>query len=383
MRAKEPRICGVEYSSYSDDPVIEEAHKTGRFNKVIGAFTILIAASFFLNSTLAANISLTNTNPVEFGQGVLRTTACSGSTFLTIKPTSSFTNSTGAGSYYLASIKVSNIPDSCFGSDFLLSAYGETSSVPLALFNATSTDAIVYNNAGTFQLGAGSTGMTIASGSGEFTVSFTAPAALSKNISRVTIQSSPHGAVSCDLGGACVVGDTGPGGGKVFYVLAGGFSCGPTRSATCNYLEIAPTNWNGGTDPQRPWAQSTPVDYTSSSMTLTASLGYGALNTKAIIDQGNSNTATSAAALAASYSPVVNGSTINDWFLPSENEWAQVWAQRTVIGFAASGANYWSSTAFSTGNGRYFMFEGGTGPGTASGLPRSRADVYVRPARAF
>jgi len=373
----------VDFSAYSDDPEIEEVPKSNRFSKVVGTFAILIATSFFVNFTLAANISLTNTNPVEFGQGVLRTTACSGATFLTVKPTSSFTNAVGGGSYYLASIKVSNIPDSCFGSDFLLNAYGETSSAPIALFNSTSTDAIVYNNAGTFQLGAGSTGMTIASGSGEFTVSFSAPAALSREVSRVTIQSSAHGAVSCALGGVCVVGDTGPGGGKVFYVLAGGFSCGVTRSATCRYLEIAPTNWNGGTDPQRPWAQSSPVDYTSANITLSALLGFGALNTKAIIDQGNSNTGTSAAALAASYSPVVNGSTVNDWFLPSENEWAQVWAQRTVVGFTASGSNYWSSTSLGNQNGRYFIFGGSTGPGTVSGLVKSTATVYVRPVRAF
>jgi hypothetical protein len=180
-----------------------------------------------------------------------------------------------------------------------------------------------------------------------------------------------------------VVGDTGPGGGKVFYVSVGGFTCGPLRNATCHYMEIAPTNWNGGTDPQRPWAQSTPVNYTGTAITLSGNLGYGALNTKAIIDQGNTNGATAAAPLAASYSPVVNGSTINDWFLPSENEWAQVWAQRTIIGFTPSGSNYWASNSPGNENGRYFMFDGGTGPGQASGMVKATATNYVRPARAF
>jgi hypothetical protein len=375
----------ADYGHYCDDPENQEVEREGILSKVIGAISILIAAAFFVNTTLAANISLTNSTPVEFGQGILRTTACSGSTALTVKPTSSFTNSVGGGSFYLASIKVSNIPDSCFGSDFQLNAFGETSSAPLALFNSTSTDAIIYDNAGTFQLGSGSTGMTITSGSGEFTISFTVPVALSGNVSRITIQSSPHGAVSCALGGDCIVGDVGPGGGKVFYVAAGGFTCGPLRNATCRYMEIAPTNWNGGTDPQRPWAQSTPVDYTSTVITLTANLGYGAQNTKAIIDQGNSNPTTSAAALAASYSPVVNGNTINDWFLASENEWLQVWNQRTIIGFTASSPlpNYWTSTSPGNQNGRYFMFEGSTGPGQGSGFVKSTSNVYVRPVRAF
>jgi hypothetical protein len=349
----------------------------------MGALSILIAASFFINTTLAANISLNNSQSIQFGQGITQTAACSGATNLTLTPNSTFINVSGGGGIYFSSVTVSNIPSSCEGKEFTINAYNNSSSTALALFNSTSTDAIVYNNAGTFQLGAGSTGMTISSRSGEFTVSFTAPAALSKDVAKVTIQSSAPRTVSCELGGVCIVGDTGPGGGKVFYALAGGFSCGITRTATCNYLEIAPTNWNGGTDPQRPWAQSTPIDYTSANITLSAIIGYGALNTKAIIDQGNSNSATSAAALAASYSPAVNGSTVNDWFLPSENELAQVWTQRTVIGFSASGANYWSSTSPGNQNGRYFMFDGGTGPGQASGLVKSTATVYVRPVRAF
>ena len=372
----------ADYGYYSDDPENEEVARQGVLKKVIGAISILIAAAFFVNTTLAANISLTNASPVEFGQGILKTTACSGNTALIVMPTSSFTNSAGGGSYYLASIKVSNIPDSCFGSDFQLNAYGETSSAPLALFNTTSTDAVIYDNAGTFQLGAGSTGMTIVSGSGEFTITFTVPVALSGNVSRITIQSSPHGALSCALGGECVVGDVGPGGGKVFYVAAGGFTCGSLRNATCRYMEIAPTNWNGGTDPQRTWAQSTPVDYTNVSLILNQGLGYGALNTKAIIDQGNSNPLTSAAALAASYNPVVNGTTINDWFLPSENDWFEVWNQKTAIGFT-SGGNYWSSSSVAQQNGRYFMFSGMTAGG-ASGMTKGTVTaMYVRPVRAF
>jgi hypothetical protein len=148
----------ADYGYYSDDPENEEVERHGVLSKVIGAISILIAAAFFINTTLAANISLTNANPVEFRQGILKTTACSGNIALTVRPTSSFSNSVGGGSYYLASIKVSNIPDSCFGADFQINAFGETSSAPLALFNSSSTDAIVYDNAGTFQLGEGSTG---------------------------------------------------------------------------------------------------------------------------------------------------------------------------------------------------------------------------------
>ena len=40
--------------------------------------------------------------------------------------------------------------------------------------------------------------------------------------------------------GVYVVGDTGPGGGIIFYVASTPFKCGPTRAATCTYLEAAP-----------------------------------------------------------------------------------------------------------------------------------------------
>lgn len=369
---------------YSDDPELIEKTPSRPGRSILGAIALLIAATFFIHSTLAANISLTNGQVAEFGQGTLQTTACSGSTQLQITPGTSFTNISGGGSYALGSIMVTNIPDTCFGSDFILNAYGDTSSAPLAIFNTSSTNAVIFNNSGTFQAGSGSTGMTVSSSSGQFIATFSVPVALANTISKITIQSTAHVATSCALGGTCVVGDTGPGGGKVFYVSVGGFACGPTRSSTCHYLEIAPLNWNGGFDPTRSWAQSSPVDYTSTSLLLSSGIGYGALNTKAIIDQGNSNTATSAAAMAASYSPNINGTTVNDWFLPSELELAEVWNQRSIIGFTATGANYWSSTSIATTNGRYFMFAGGTAPGAASGMTKGTStNMYLRPVRSF
>ena len=57
------------------------------------------------------------------------------------------------------------------------------------------------------------------------------------------------------------VGATGPGGGKIFYVMQGDtFNCGPTLSSTCNYLEAAPNGWSGELDdPFISWATG-PID---------------------------------------------------------------------------------------------------------------------------
>ena len=91
-------------------------------------------------------------------------------------------------------------------------------------------------------------------GTGNHTLTFTAAdglTAASSNTVNVAV-------LGCAQGGPCAIGETGPGGGKVFYYSAAGFSCGPNFSSTCHYLEVAPNTWYGGTaDPSLRW------DYTA------------------------------------------------------------------------------------------------------------------------
>jgi hypothetical protein len=204
------------------------------------------------------------------------------------------------------------------------------------------------------------------------------------------------------------VGQTGPGGGTVFYVASSPFACGPTRSATCTYLEAAPSGWNGGSEPARSWAQNTPVNYqpiavnnASSPETATATaIGWGYRNTRAIILQGNSDTATSAAALADSYTATVSGVTYDDWYLPSKDELNQMckW-QRGISGAdlitlttVCTGGNlnsgtgaagfvgnlYWSSTESDPNNVWSQYFD----PGIQFNYGKDSTN-YVRPIRAF
>lgn len=195
--------------------------------------------------------------------------------------------------------------------------------------------------------------------------------------------------------GVYVVGDTGPGGGIIFYVASTPFKCGPTRAATCTYLEAAPAFWNEGLpDPYRFWAQTTPVAYdttrvnnASSPETATATgIGWGYWNTRAIILQGNtnilqgdSNTATSAAPLADSYTETVSGVLYDDWYLPSLDELTELLLQRAIIGGIET-PSYWSST------------EDRLNPLTAKGRRVNQGDSFtnpkardrrVRPVRAF
>ena len=200
------------------------------------------------------------------------------------------------------------------------------------------------------------------------------------------------------------VGQTGPGGGKIFYVASSPFACGPTRATTCTYLEAASALWNdGASDPTRSWAQTTPVDYRStvaSPDTATANaIGWGYRNTRAIISQGNTNTVTSAAALADSHTVTISGVVYADWYLPSQDELNQMckWARgitgdaltnlttvctggtlNTEFGFTAN--TYWSSTEWiDVGTFAWFQrFDSGAQDTGGKG-----ATASVRPIRAF
>jgi len=369
-----------------------------KFPKGLFLFALAITAAALLQSTLAANINLSSSGPVEFGQGIQVTTACSGSTSLVITPNSSFVNASGAGAFYFSSVRVSNIPSTCYGVDFSINAYGETSTAPLALFNSTFTNAVVYNNAGTFERGAGTAGASVTSGSGTFTITFTNPVALSGSVYRLTIQSGTHVSTVYNIG------SSGPGGGVIFYISNAGFNCGPTFSATgspsgelCHYLEAAPSGWNTGSDPTRTWAQSTPADYQNTAVSGTATgIGWGFRNTRTIIQQGNSGTATSAAALADSYAVTVSGGVYDDWYLPSRDELNQMckWARGVAwisddtlcsggtlnTGGSAGfmGGHYWSSSEWTANSALFQNFNSGNrGPND-----KNNAN-YLRPVRAF
>lgn len=387
--------------TYHDDPEFEGQEKQKTLSKGKLFVGLALVAGFFIQTTLAANINLSSTAPTEFGQGVQQTTACSGNIPLTLTPNVGLVNSSGGGAFYLNSVTVSNIPAQCHGVDFSISAYDGSSNTPLSIFNTSSKSAVIYNNAGTFEVGVGGNGTTVSSSSGSFTVNFTNPVALASTVFRVTIQSGKH-TLSCLDGGVCVVGDFGPGGGRVFYVASGsGFVCGATMSDRCNYLEVSPpalglANFDNDATftTARTWAQtsnqSISVPTISDSVTATA-IGRGYNNTLAIIAQGNSYPATSAAALAQSYT----GGGKTDWHLPSKDEMQQLcnWSINSACfpsgrtlnsGVGATGfvaAAYWTSSQLTATTASGPAFQQG---GFQSTQARSKSEsALVRPIRAF
>ena len=322
-------MASADTDFYSDDPVdFNQESQKRKFPAIFGALLLLVGGGFFVQTTLAANISLNTGAPIEFGQGITATAACSGATDLTITPNSTFVNLSGGGGFYFSSVTVSNIPTSCYGVDFTINAYDSTNSTSLALFNSTSTNAVVYNNAGTFSRGTGSTGMTVLSGTGTFTVTFTTPVAQSSNVFKLTIQSGAHTSAP-----VYTVGQVGPGGGFIYYVNADGFDCGSSFTSTgsptgekCNYLEVAPSGWNTGTDPAKAWAVNAYIESDISTIPNETDaynnllgVGLGYKNSVAIVAQNGAYNASSndyAAGAARAYA----GGSKSDWYLPSTAE---------------------------------------------------------------
>ena len=174
---------------YHDDPVVPVVKR--RNFGAFGSSVMLVVAGLFLSNTYAANISLSSGAGVEFGQGVSVTTACSGSQALTMTPYSTFVNSSGAGSYYFGSVTVSNIPTSCFNTKLQINAYTSSGTSPLALYNTSTADVIVGNNAGSYEAMGTTAGISVVTNSSSsFTVTFASPVAPASDVSRVTIQSS-------------------------------------------------------------------------------------------------------------------------------------------------------------------------------------------------
>ena len=382
---------------YHDDPTPQIA-KNKLPSKFIATGALILGSILFFQGTFAGNVSLNSDTGIEFGQGITQAVACSGSTNLSLKAYSSFANATQTGTHYLEKITVSNIPSGCRGADFTIRAYGESSSTPLSIFNTNSKTATIQtidtpgtlNDSGIAWAGADGISVSASTTGDAFTVTFTTPVAPSSEVAKITLESNkPY-----------YYGGPGGGGGTVFYVSTTGFNCGTTITARCKYLEAAPALWNaGGAEPLRIWAQQTPIDYRFVSVPNATSqvIGGGYSNTRAVVLQGNTDSAFSAAVLANSHSVIVRGAVVDDWYLPSKDELEQMcrWVSGlsdatpcTAGGTINTGPgargfmdanDYWSSTQAGTASKAYEQnFTSGASLTGGKDWPQ-----YVRPIRAF
>ena len=345
----------IDFDDVEDFNEVNESSRYKRIISVLSVVVMVLTGGFFLQTTLASNININSSGTVEFGQGMTLTAACSGASVLTVTPTASFANVSGSGSFYLKTITVSGIPGGCAGADFNISVYDSTTSTALSMFNVSSKVATIWNNAGTFQAGTGSTGLSVSSGSGSFVVTFTDPVALASNVAKLSLQSSTHAAYVCATDGVCAVGDTSASGGTIFYYSAAAFTeTGTACASNCHYLEYAPLTWMG-TSAEGPYNffQTVSNTYASSLIPGTLdNLGSGYNNTAILIAAGDTQGAPSRAKAYAG--PL--GDTTGQWFVPSRNELNALYdsAAKSLSTFNAS--DYHTSTQASAGSCRSINF---------------------------
>ena len=168
------------------------------------------------------------------------------------------------------------------------------------------------------------------------------------------------------------LGDTGPGGGKIFYYSAAGFNCGPSYTDTgsptggkCKYLEVAPSGWNGGSDPTKAWAVSatnvaisgvSSLAHPHINLLIEGGIGVGYKDSLGIFNYSESTTA-SAVGVARAY----RGGSLSDWYLGSPVElsllcqWARGVPSNITSGCTTSGTlnspTYGANDAGFTGTG--------------------------------
>ncbi|GHV86679.1 hypothetical protein AGMMS50230_22870 [Spirochaetia bacterium] len=127
------------------------------------------------------------------------------------------------------------------------------------------------------------------------------------------------------LGGGIIyaIGDTGPGGGIIFYYDAAGFIVNAPslgyNNKTCYYLEAAPADLGAPLE----WAtESKKGAYINAKGTA---IGTGAANTGAIL-AGDPD-----ALAAKACDEYTNGGKADDWFLPTTSELEKLWGNRSYV----------------------------------------------------
>ena len=184
-------------------------------------------------------------------------------------------------------------------------------------YTATSTPA---GGTGTVsQSGSGTIAVTGLTASTTYTFTVTAT-----NTAGTSVASAPSSSVTTVYS----LGDTGPGGGVVFYVSTSGFtSDGSACGTSCKYLEVSRTDLA-----MSAWCSiNTPIPGTTG-----RSIGSGFSNTRNMISGGCTNGAGVAAR-------AFSGGGLSDWFLPSSSELLRLRAARAAVGGLAT-YPYWSSS---------------------------------------
>ena len=152
--------------------------------------------------------------------------------------------------------------------------------------------------------------------------------------------------LTCAQGGTCKLGDTGPGGGKVFYVAPDFFM---VNGKSARYLEA----WRY--DIEGSLCSIDSCDNASLNLRLPNRIGAGSSNTKALMGLKNLND---------EIRGMINLGNVTkaNWFIPSLSELIELLKQREIVGDITTRGSYWSSSPYgdmvaSVGINRGVIFE--------------------------
>ncbi len=173
----------------------EGGAKASRKKKPLGWILgiALVAGVSTLGSTLAATVTI-GTTPITFGQGLTQAVACDSS--ITLTPTTSFVNSTGAGSFRLKTVTVAGLDNAatnsssgvgCGGKNLVIRAYGDSSSDALTLWSGSTGITAAIN--ATIGSTTANSGVTVSSsGAGSLTFSIDTPTVNAADIFKITVE---------------------------------------------------------------------------------------------------------------------------------------------------------------------------------------------------
>ena len=192
------------------------------------------------------------------------------------------------------------------------------------------------------------------------------------------------------------IGDTGPGGGKIFYAPGGKFTMtGAACGSSCRYLEAAPVGWNSGgsPDPFLQWGGGNGTAGQCSNKDIPGAtgtgIGSGFANTAAIMaacpsaDPSNAQSAPAARAAACYQVAGTCGlGNYGQWFLPSFDELALLDDISSVVGLTPC-LYYWSSSQANASYAESIMAGFTDGGGCAFWNAAKDNTIRVRAVRAF
>ena len=201
----------------------ETAQKPGRFSSRSFRLTVLAVIISLIGTTFAINVTINGDNEVEFGQGIYRITSCDQFVQVALKSSSAFADGySRVGSIELSGLDVAR----CANTSIRLRLYDASNPSPMDLFNN-----IAYTSRGTSYPCCTETGtavvmliaadatqstatqsVTLVSPSGKsigsgdrheslryesttaiFTVTFTSPLAIVRDVAKTTLESAANG----------------------------------------------------------------------------------------------------------------------------------------------------------------------------------------------